>query len=55
MAKHGKKYEEAAKLIDRTKAYDPQQAIELAKKFSGAAAAPFINGILDAVRKALPS
>jgi N utilization substance protein B len=30
------------------------EAIELAKKFSGADAAPFINGILDAVRKALP-
>ena len=32
MAKHGKKYAEATKLIDRTKAYSPQEAIELAKK-----------------------
>jgi len=32
VAKHGKKYAEATKLIDRTKAYSPQEAIELAKK-----------------------
>ncbi|MCK4368772.1 MAG: 50S ribosomal protein L1 [Dehalococcoidales bacterium] len=32
MAKHGKKYAEATKLIDSTKAYSPQEAIELAKK-----------------------
>jgi len=32
MAKHGKNYQEAAKLLDRTKAYSPQEAIELAKK-----------------------
>ncbi len=32
MAKHGKKYAEAMKLIDKTKAYHPQEAIELAKK-----------------------
>jgi len=32
MAKHGKKYQEAVKLLDRTKAYHPQEAIELAKK-----------------------
>ena len=31
------------------------EAIELAKKFSGEDAAAFINGVLDAVRKALPS
>jgi len=30
------------------------EAIEMAKKFSGDESAPFINGILDAVRKALP-
>jgi N utilization substance protein B len=30
------------------------EAIEMAKKFSGEESAPFINGILDAVRKALP-
>lgn len=34
MAKHGKKYQEAEKLIDRNKAYDPEEAISLAKKTS---------------------
>jgi large subunit ribosomal protein L1 len=34
MAKHGKKYQEAEKLIDRNKAYDPEEAIGLAKKTS---------------------
>jgi large subunit ribosomal protein L1 len=32
VTKHGKKYAEATKLIDSTKAYSPQEAIELAKK-----------------------
>ena len=32
MAKHGKKYNEANQLIDRTKPYAPDEAIELAKK-----------------------
>ena len=32
MAKHGKKYNEATQLIDRTEAYSPEEAIELAKK-----------------------
>ena len=32
MAKHGKKYREAANLVDRTKTYHPREAIELAKK-----------------------
>ncbi len=32
MARHGKKYQEATKLLDRTKVYHPQEAIELAKK-----------------------
>jgi len=32
MAEHGKRYEEAVKLLDRAKAYSPQEAIELAKK-----------------------
>jgi len=36
MAKHGKKYEEAVKLLDRTKTYSPQEAIELAKKMAHA-------------------
>lgn len=34
MATRGKKYQEAAKLLDRTKDYSPQQAIELAKKMA---------------------
>src|SRR5512135_1790307 len=29
---HGKKYEEAAKLIDTTKAYEPAEAVATAKK-----------------------
>ncbi len=32
MPKHGKKYAEAAKLIDRAKLYDPAEALELIKK-----------------------
>ena len=32
MVKHGTKYKEAAALVDREKAYQPQEAIELAKK-----------------------
>jgi large subunit ribosomal protein L1 len=32
MAKHGKKYTEATKLIDIEKLYDPEEAIEIAKK-----------------------
>ncbi|WP_343223059.1 50S ribosomal protein L1 [Mesobacillus maritimus] len=34
MANKGKKYQEAVKLVDRTKAYDIQEAIDLAKKTS---------------------
>ena len=34
MAKHGKKYQEAARLVEQTKAYPPREAIELAKKTS---------------------
>lgn len=30
----GKKYQEAAKLVDKTKLYDPEEAIELALKTS---------------------
>jgi large subunit ribosomal protein L1 len=37
MAKHGKKYLEAAKLIDHERAYAPAEAVELAKKTSYAA------------------
>jgi large subunit ribosomal protein L1 len=32
MAKHGKSYQEALKLVDRTKLYDPKEAIELVIK-----------------------
>lgn len=32
MAKKGKKYVEAAKLIERTKAYDVAEAVSLTKK-----------------------
>jgi large subunit ribosomal protein L1 len=32
MTKHGRKYREATQLLDRTKAYSPQEAVELAKK-----------------------
>ena len=32
MARHGKKYEEAAKLLDKTKEYPPREAIELTKQ-----------------------
>jgi large subunit ribosomal protein L1 len=32
VAKHGKKYRQAAKLLDETKLYHPREAIELAKK-----------------------
>jgi len=34
MANQGKKYQEAAKLVDRDKLYEPEEAIELAKKAS---------------------
>src|SRR5581483_1951762 len=34
MAKHGKKYLEAAKLVDHTKLYQPQEAVSLLKKIS---------------------
>ncbi len=36
MAEHGKKYQEAVKLLDRTKAYAPEEAIGLAKKMAHA-------------------
>jgi len=34
MAKHGKKYLEAIKLVDKARTYHPQEAIDLAKKAS---------------------
>lgn len=36
MAKRGKKYQESSKLIDRTKQYDPEEAIELLSQISKA-------------------
>jgi len=36
MAKHGKNHQEAVKLVDRTKAYAPDEAIKLAKQASRA-------------------
>ncbi len=36
MAGNSKKYQEAVKLLDKTKAYSPQEAIELAKKMAHA-------------------
>ncbi len=34
MTKHGKKYQEASKLVDKSKTYSPEEAIDLAKKTS---------------------
>ena len=34
MTRDGKKYQEAVKLLDKTKAYSPQEAIELTKKMA---------------------
>ncbi|MBP2656156.1 MAG: rplA [Firmicutes bacterium] len=36
MPKHGKKYEEAAKLIEKGKIYDPEEAVEIVKKTASA-------------------
>lgn len=36
MPKHGKKYEEAAKLIEHGKLYDPEEALEVIKKTASA-------------------
>ncbi|CAM4484051.1 MULTISPECIES: 50S ribosomal protein L1 [Paenibacillus] len=47
MAKHGKKYQEAAKVIDSEAVYEPLQAIELVKK---AASAKFDESVEVAVR-----
>lgn len=47
MAKHGKKYNEAAKLIDRDASYEAPEAIELVKK---AATAKFDESVEVAVR-----
>jgi len=36
MARHGKNYQEAVKLVDKTRVYHPQEAIELAKQMAHA-------------------
>ena len=36
MPKYGKKYEEAAKLIEKDKLYDPEEAVEIVKKTASA-------------------
>jgi large subunit ribosomal protein L1 len=36
MPKHGKKYQEAAKLIEENKLYDPEEAVEIIKKTGSA-------------------
>ena len=50
--KHGKKYLEAAKLIDRQKQYEPKEAMELVKK---AAVAKFDETIEVHIRTNLDS
>ncbi|MBP2645518.1 MAG: rplA [Firmicutes bacterium] len=47
MPKHGKKYAEAAKLIEKGKLYDPEEAVELVKK---AASAKFDETVEVAVK-----
>ena len=47
MAKKGKKYLEAAKLVDSSSLYSVVEAIELAKLYSDDRARKFINGILS--------
>ena len=34
MTKHGKRYRETVKLLDRTKAYSPEEAVDLARKMA---------------------
>ncbi len=34
MTKHGKKYQEASKVVDKTRTYSPEEAIEMAKEAS---------------------
>jgi large subunit ribosomal protein L1 len=47
LAKHGKKYEEASKLLNRDHVYDPEEALEIVKK---AASAKFDETVEVAVR-----
>jgi large subunit ribosomal protein L1 len=47
MAKHGKRYQEAAKLVDKNASYEPAQAVELVKQ---AAKAKFDETVEAAIR-----
>jgi len=47
MPKHGKGYQEALKLVDQNKLYDPEEALEIVKK---TAAAKFDQTVEAAVR-----
>jgi large subunit ribosomal protein L1 len=47
MAKHGKKYQEAAKLIERERLYAPAEAVDLAKKTSYVSFDPTIEAHLN--------
>ena len=46
MAKKGKKYVEAAKLVDRSKAYDVSEAVALVKKTNTAKFDATVEGVL---------
>src|SRR3954466_3601771 len=47
MAKHGKKYQDAAKLIDRERIYAPAEAVDLAKRTSYVTFDPTIEAHLN--------
>jgi large subunit ribosomal protein L1 len=46
MTRHGKKYEEAAKLVDRTRVYPPQEAVGLVKQTSTVSFDPTVEAHL---------
>src|SRR4051794_17995519 len=47
MAQHGKKYQDAAKLVDRERLYSPQEAVDLAKRTSYVTFDPTIEAHLN--------
>ncbi len=49
MAKIGKKYQESMKLVDRTKTYDPEEAIKLIPEIAKANLMKLLNCILSLV------
>ena len=51
MAKRGKKYQEAVKLIDKNIRYPLAEAVELAKSFGGDNSSKFVNGVLGTLIK----